>query len=469
MVYTSIEFILFISFFLLIFRLAPVNYRHIIVIAGSLAFIAFFNVYSVVILFLSVLINYYFARSLQKNSSRIILLVGILINASAIILSNYLLYSDGRISTGNISYNTSLLPVILGISFYSLQNIAYLVDVYNKKFEAEKNLLDLWLITCYFPKIVAGPLMLYQDLKPQLNFSNSTSSNYISGFNRILLGFFKKMVIADRLAPSVSSVFDFHDDLPGLTVMIAAIFFTIQLYFDFSGYCDIAIGVSRWMGIELKENFNYPLRSGSVTVFWRRWHMSLIRFLTEYVFYPTAYFFRNLKKHASAIAISVTFIVSAIWHGIGLTFLLWACCHMIFLIAEFYFKRSKANDQQPAYKKVIMPVLVLLLVSFSNIFFRSTSFNDSLYFLRLVFNGNFIPADWLTGFLAPLAIGGHQADLFNLLLTVIIFSIVLRFEKVIFQKFNSGKISIAITLLVVLMIFVFGVFNSGQRFIYMQF
>jgi alginate O-acetyltransferase complex protein AlgI len=225
-------------------------------------------------------------------------IVGIFVNILAIVAFNYIGYFNKNLSVNiqevNFSINAFILAI--GFSFYSIQHIAYLIDIRKNKIKPETNYLHFLFCSTYFPKLISGPVTKYQELTGYAGQNDLDKKLFFSGFNRFLLGLFKKLVIADSLAPSIHSVFDFNNEYPGLTILTGGLLFTIQLYFDFSGYSDMAIGVSNMLGIKLPENFNLPLRATSIGDFWRKWHMSLIRFFTEYIFYPVSYSFQKKEK-----------------------------------------------------------------------------------------------------------------------------------------------------------------------------
>ena len=448
--------------------------RRWLLLVASFIFIGSFNVVSLFAVIFFSTFNFVTGLWLAKRQSEFLFLGALFINCLAIILTNYFLSIHGNFlfSFGSVEFQVGGLLLVIGLSFYSLQHIAYLVDVKMKRILPETDYIDFLLISCYFPKFISGPITLYQHMKGQLAGLSSSAPLRWQGFNRMLLGFLKKMVIADRLAPSVASVFDYNDALPGITIFMAALFFTIQLYFDFSGYCDIAIGASKLLGIELPENFNLPLRSSSITVFWRRWHQTLIHFLTTYVFYPVSFRFRQLKKNAAAIAIVVTFFISALWHGIGLTFLAWGCCHTIYLLMELYLRRAKGTTQkkESKLKKTGLAMYVLALVAFSNLFFRANSTANAQHLVSNVFRPrHFFPESWTVEFVAPLAVGGHQMEQFNWCVTLVFTGLFLLFERKILNLAHSKRFRVLATFIALLLIFTFGVFNNGQRFIYMQF
>jgi alginate O-acetyltransferase complex protein AlgI len=471
---TSPQFLVFLACICgLCFTMAGPARKYLVIVSG-LVFIAAFNLVSLITVVVLASFNFLAGRALLSQPNRLLFRFSVVLNCLAIVLNNYFLAVHGKMefSFGATWFVSGNLLLIIGVSFYSLQHIAYLADVQLKKIQPETSYSDFLLASTYFPKFISGPVTNYQLIRSQLPLVQPSQSGCWQGINRMLLGFFKKMVIADRLAPSVSSVFDYGDTLPGLTILAAAVLFTIQLYFDFSGYCDIALGASGLMGIALPENFNFPLRATSVTVFWRRWHQSLIAFFTEYIFYPVSFRYRRLKKHAAAIAIAVTFLVSGLWHGIGVTFMAWAFCHLLYLLAELYFYKNAALRQEQGNKliKTLYAGAVLVLVSFSHIFFRAGSAQSALRLLSGLFNlPDFFPGSWTVQLIAPLAVGGHQAEQFNLAVTLLITTVAVVLERKMAAWGNSTRFRPWATFLLLLLIFMFGVFDNAQRFIYMQF
>lgn len=313
--------------------------------------------------------------------------------------------------------------------------------------------------------------MLPTEFLSQNEKKSITKEQLISGFQRLLLGLFKKMVIADRLAPAVNSIFDYGDNYSGLTTLVGAYLFTVQLYFDFSGYSDMALGIAKVLGYNLKENFILALRSTSVSEFWRRWHISLITWFTNYIYYPVVYRFRTYKKTAAIIAIAFTFIISAIWHGIGFTFIVWALCHVAYLSFEVLTKRFRvglSENINGLFYKIMSAFVVFNIVCFSNIFFRAETMETAFQLIHNIYSC-FIPTEWLSDFIAPLAIGGHQLEEFNFYISILITGIVILYERRINRIGESEKLNVGYIVACTLLIMLFGVFDSGARFIYMQF
>jgi alginate O-acetyltransferase complex protein AlgI len=471
MSFNSPVFLLFIFLVVALNYMLPVRFRACFLLLASLLFTGYFNIESLITVLVFSAFNFYISRNVAGN--RLLYIAGIFLNAYSIIMFNYFFASGGGFDFAYklINFSMSSFIIALGLSFYALQNIAYLTEVYYKRWQPELSLKNYVLYNSFFPKLISGPVMLPREFMPQIGRDVVTREKLIAGFNRFLLGLFKKMVIADRLAPSVHSIFDFNDANHGLTVLCGAYLFTIQLYFDFSGYTDMALGIGRMLGYDLKENFNLPFRSLSVSEFWRRWHISLISWFSNYIYYPIVYRLRDHKKLAALAGIVATFLVSGIWHGIGFTFLAWALCHILYLCVELLTKgmRSRLSMKLDSIAyKLFCAFLVFNAVSISNIFFRAKSFGRALNLLRGTFS-DFIPARWLQDFTAPLAVGGHQADEFNFYISIVLVLVFLLFEKRIRHVALSEKFNTWYTVICILLIFIFGIFSSGERFIYMQF
>lgn len=471
MVFTSALFLLFLVLVVLVNYLLPLRFRALFLLVASFAFVGYYNVESLITVIVSILFNFYIAR--RVGQSRALYIAGIVLNAYAIVMFNYFHATQRGLdfSYALISFNMQSFIIALGLSFYSLQHIAYLTEIHFKRLQPQTNILDYALYTAFFPKVISGPVMLPNQFLPQVNTNSVTGEKLSGGFNRFLFGLFKKMVIADRLAPAVHSVFDYDNHYSGLTTLVAAYLFTVQLYFDFSGYTDMALGIAKMLGFDLAENFNLPLRSTSVAEFWRRWHISLISWFTNYIYYPVVYRLRAYRKTAALSGILLTFLVSGIWHGIGFTFLAWAICHIIYLSYELITKRfrvSMAERLNTTIYSVFSMFLVFNAVCFSNVFFRASSFAKALQLLKNI-GSSFWPQNMLHDFTAPLAVGGHQLDEFNFYSSIVLTLVFLLFERRLNTKAISEKLSIGFVTLLILLIFVFGVFDGGERFIYMQF
>jgi alginate O-acetyltransferase complex protein AlgI len=465
------RFLIAIVFSIATSKVSNINWRNSLWLLISLVFIASFGILSVLFVVIISSVTFFVARNLAISQTKIILYAGVSLNILAVIASNYIQQLNDAwtlfVPITNTIINDKI--IIVGLSFYAIQHIAYLFDVYANKVMAEKTYVNYLLASSFFSKIICGPISYYPLLSDQFKQTIHFKTFFWLGFNRMLLGLFKKMVLADRLDLSVSSIFDYTDVYPGFTVLAGAILYTLQLYFDFSGYCDIAIGGARMMGITINENFDFPLRSTSMTMFWRRWHKSLILFFTNYVFNPIAFKYRQFGKKGTALGIIFTFLISAIWHGFGLVFLLWATCHIFYLLVELFLFSNKSNEAS-LFKKFCYALVVLICLSISHLFFRSDSASAGIIKLCQVLNiPSFLPKQWMVEFFAPLAVGGHQINIFNFSISLLFISFTLLFERRIFKWATNNYFNPYYFVVMLLLIFVFGIFNQGERFIYMQF
>ena len=278
------------------------------------------------------------------------------------------------------------LMIPVGISFFTFQALGYLWDVYYQRIEAERNFLHYALFISFFPSIVAGPinkasLMLPQikTLRPYFDYDKA-----VAGMRMLLWGLFMKVVVADRVALYVDTVFNSYENYTGLTCLFASFLYTIQIYADFSGYSLMAIGVGKTLGFELTENFRRPYFAVSVTDFWRRWHISLSTWLKDYVYIPIGG--SRCSKMRNYWNIMITFFVSGIWHGANWTFIVWGMLHGIFQVVEKALGQQKCTYGK--FGKTIKILITFLLVNFAWVFFRMPSITDSIAIIKRMFDFN---------------------------------------------------------------------------------
>ncbi len=281
-----------------------------------------------------------------------------------------------------------MLPV--GISFYTFQTLSYTIDVYNGRTQAQKHLGIFAVYVSFFPQLVAGPIERSKNLLPQFYIEHKFSFNRIKyGLQQMLWGFFKKVVIADRLAIVVDAVYNNLDDYTGISLLVATLFFAFQIYCDFSGYSDIAIGSARIMGFELMDNFKRPYFSKSILEFWRRWHISLSTWFRDYLYIPLGG--SRVVKWRWYYNLFITFIISGLWHGANWTFITWGGLHGIFLILaiiltkpERYIIKMLKLDNSIIHK-IYKVTFTFSLVCFAWIFFRANNISDALYIINNLF------------------------------------------------------------------------------------
>jgi len=292
----------------------------------------------------------------------------------------------------NIFYDIPFFNVLLpvGISFYTFQTLSYSIDVYNGKTAAQKHLGVFAVYVSFFPQLVAGPIERSNHLLPQFFQEHKFSYNRVkSGLQKMLWGFFKKIVIADNLAVLVDGVYNNLDSYTGITLIVATIFFTFQIYCDFSGYSDIAIGTARVMGFELRENFKRPYFSKSIQEFWQRWHITLSSWFKDYLYIPLGG--NRVVKWKWYYNIIITFLLSGLWHGANWTFIIWGALHGLYLIFAItlnypkkYFSK-KISSYSPKIDKTIDVIVTFILVTFAWIFFRANNLDDAIYVIKNMF------------------------------------------------------------------------------------
>jgi D-alanyl-lipoteichoic acid acyltransferase DltB (MBOAT superfamily) len=273
----------------------------------------------------------------------------------------------------------------LGLSFYSLQAISYIVDVYYRKYSCEKNLLYFANFKSFFPQLVAGPIERVNTLLPQIKGDFRASNHDLNvGFFLMIWGFFKKIVIADNLAAVADPVFANPQAFSGHTLAIAVLAFTIQIYCDFSGYTDIATGAARMLGIKLSLNFNNPYFATSITNFWHRWHISLSTWFRDYVYTPIGGNRNGTKR--MCIGLIIVFLLSGMWHGANFTFIAWSLIHLISIFVEKVVV-SKRKDEQvrfTSWQQLLNWLVTLCIVMLGWIFFRAENIDDGFYIAKSI-------------------------------------------------------------------------------------
>lgn len=377
-------------------------------------------------------------------------------------LYTFFALSGVRLSMPQISL---LLPV--GISFYTFAAIGYVIDVYNEEIRTENNILYVGLFVSFFPLLLSGPIERGKNILPQLkNLQPFNYGNAVSGLKMMLWGYFMKLVVADRIAIYVDAIFNNLLNHSGITITLAALLYPIQMYADFGGYSLIAIGCAKMLGINVVQNFKRPFFAISMSEFWRRWHISLIKWLTDYIYTPLSFYLRKYKIYGIIISLLITFIISGLWHGASLNFLFWGLIQGILLSFEAATNQKRAvlekklNLKTNKFYIVICIITTYLLFSLSQIFGRSADINDAI----TVFNRIFTIQGSL--FIDEATIG------YSLLGVVILLSkdFIDEFFPQKFSLMNSKNIIIRYSTYLALtaLILLIGVFDGGQ-FIYFQF
>ena len=468
----SIQYLAFLLIVVLINYYSPIKYRNWVLLIASLFFIGFYNLFSLAFLLLISSLSFFAGKFLSNNKSKPVYYLSCAVNLFSLFFLKYFHFEKG-LNWDAANFQIEAIAIALGISFYALQNISYLIEVYKDRIKTTDHFIDFVLFNSFFAKVISGPIESPKTFLPGLrSIEGPDWHDFNYGLQRMGIGFLKKMVLSDRIAPIVAKTFDQNLPMEGFTVWVGVCLFSVQLYFNFSGYTDIAIGSARLLGIKLSENFNFPFRATSISDFWRRWHISLMDWLKLYLYFPVVYNYRKHKKYSVFGGLILVFLLSGFWHGLGLTFFVWSVCHMVYVIAENLLKKSKLFSLKRIPKAVKVPFQIFLtfnLFCFSELFFRSKNISQSLDLLDKLFVFPFFPSNWLNDFWALLIGGGTQEDLFNIYITFSLVVCFLLFEKKIFFAAVSERFNYLLWLLILAIIFIFGIFHSGEQFIYLQF
>ncbi|MBO4337079.1 MAG: MBOAT family protein [Lachnospiraceae bacterium] len=401
MVFSSIYFVfLFFPIVLALYYAVSGRARNAVLLIASLVFYAYGEPVFVFVLMGSVLVNYLLAlaiASLPKGSGRKgLFITDIILNIGLLFIYKYLGFSAGLLShlTGlQLPLKDIALP--LGISFFTFQALSYVADVYRGQ-EPRKNVFELALYICFFPQLVAGPIVRYTDIKDQLCAKDRLSRAFSrpklwerrltdmgEGIERFILGFSKKVLIANQVAVIADSVFDtpdFSTVSPGMA-WLGSVCYTLQIYYDFSGYSDMAIGLGRMFGFRVPENFDHPFISGSVTEFWRRWHISLSSWFKDYVYIPLGG--SRVKRGRRIFNLLVVWLLTGIWHGANLTFMAWGLLYFVLLVLEKYLIRPERFKN--LIIKLVYRAFTLLSVSFLWVLFRAESLAAGIVYIARMF------------------------------------------------------------------------------------
>ena len=304
---------------------------------------------------------------------------------------------------GSAKWDSLNLILPIGISFYTFQTLSYVIDVYKEKIEPEKDFSYYALYVSFFPQLVAGPIERPENLLPQLkNKKGVSSDNLAEGLRLMLIGYIKKIVIADMIGIFVNNVFSDIANANGLLILVGTLLFSMQILCDFAGYSDIAKGIAKCFNIDLMKNFDHPYRSSSVKEFWSRWHISLSTWLRDYIYFPLGG--SRVKFLRWILNIFLVFLISGLWHGANWTFVIWGMMHFVLRVLERVIDRfviKKANKQEAFYNNKVLTnlrmILTFVLVSLTWIAFRSNSLSDMLTAYRLLFTSwNFSSAYFAT-------------------------------------------------------------------------
>lgn len=381
MVFASITFLYyFLPIFLILYFIFPKKYKNIVLLIFSFIFYFYGEPKYILLMLIEVFFSYFMTLSLEKNKSKSLL--GIIISFHIFLLCvfkyfNFIITNINSIFGGNISLLNIVLPI--GISFYTFQIISYEVDVYRGKVKASKSLIDYMTYVFLFPQLIAGPIVRYETISKELKSRKVTLEDFSYGVNRFIIGLFNKVVIANNIG-ELCNILNNSSEVSVLLYWVLGISYMLQIYFDFSGYSDIAIGIGRMIGFKFPENFNYPYIANSVTDFWRRWHMTLSSWFRDYVYIPLGGNRVSTLKHIRNIL--VVWMLTGLWHGASWNFIIWGIYFGVILIIEKYYL-NKVLEKLP---RVIRNIYAMFIVMISFIIFSSDDISSALVAIKGLFS-----------------------------------------------------------------------------------
>ena len=473
MLFNSVEFIVFLIIVFATFWIIPrekINWRNSILLISSYFFYGWWDWRFLALIFFSsiidFLVGYQLGYTRSKAKRKALLAFSMVINLGLLgFFKYYNFFLESFVESfrffgqaPDISRLNIILPV--GISFYTFQTMSYTIDIYRDKINPTKNLLGFLTFVSFFPQLVAGPIERASHLLPQFFQKKVFDYPYaISGTKLIVWGLFKKVVIADNAAILVNGIFSSYESQNSISLILGSLLFSFQIYCDFSGYSDIAIGVSRLFGFDLITNFKFPFLARNIGEHWKRWHISLTSWFRDYLYIPLG---GNRKSPSRTyINVFVVFLVSGFWHGANWTFIVWGTLHGLFYL--IYFKYGKKSDEE--YSSFSMAslfkiLLTFFLVSLAFVFFRSETLMDSYLYLKGIFVGSGSANFALSSSRHTLIMG---ITLLSCLILVA-FEMYSSRKKISEIPFNPASLGV-----LVLLILFMGAFKNHIDFVYFQF
>lgn len=431
MVFSSIVFLCaFLPITFILYTIIPsLKFKNGLLIVASLIFYAYGEPIYILLMLFSSLVNFIFAKIIGCNKVRIkkvFLILDVIINLGMLGIFKYssmVVISLNNILNLNFTVPNILLPI--GISFYTFQILSYVIDVYYNRVKVQNNYFKLLLYISFFPQLIAGPIVKYHDINEQIDNRKQIPEEVAKGIRRFIVGLFKKVLISNVMALAADNIYSYNlTDINIVLSWIGAISYMLQIYFDFSGYSDMAIGLGKMFGFNIKENFNYPYYADSIKDFWRRWHISLSSWFRDYLYIPLG---GNRKgKVRTCINKIIVFFFTGLWHGANWTFVVWGLYHGLFLLLEEYLNFIKKMP------KVIRHIYVIIVVAVGFVMFRANTLYQGIYFIKQMFTGYSF---------SPLSISLAYEQLNPLFIIVLIIAIIgsLPVKKYIKNKVDLNK------------------------------
>ncbi len=477
MLFNSIEFLLFLPVCFIIYWFVVqrnLKLQNAFILLASYFFYGWWDYRFLALIAFSTVVDYSIAILMGKtqsaNRKKLLLFTSLTINLGLLgFFKYYGFFIDSWVdafSALGIEMHKSTLNIILpvGISFYTFQTLSYTIDVYREKLEPSKNFINFAAYVAFFPQLVAGPIERATNLLPQFSKKRVFNEELaISGIHLIIWGLFQKIVIADSCAPYVNSIFDNYENMNSLSLILGAVYFAFQIYGDFAGYSNIAIGTARLLGFDLMRNFNYPYFSRDMAEFWRRWHISLSTWFRDYLYIPLGG--SRGSKWLQLRNVMIIFLVSGFWHGANWTFVFWGFLHALFFVPVLLLNRNRNHLNQvsenrilPSFKEVAQMIVTFLLACVAWVFFRASTITEAFDYLKRTFATSGFDIQYLN-------IERYSIEMLLILFVLITYEWFHRDkEHPFYGKWKWLKIAS-----IILMLLTLGVYSNHQDFIYFQF
>ncbi len=485
MLFNSLDFAIFLPIVFILYWLVVnrnLKFQNLLIVASSYLFYGWWDWRFLSLILFSTVVDYGVGIGLSKvdnNTKRkTLLFLSIIVNLGFLgIFKYYNFFLDSFVAAFSlfgteIKANSLNIIVPVGISFYTFQTLSYTIDVYRRKLEPTRDFIAFSAFVSFFPQLVAGPIERATNLLPQFYTKRTFDySKAVDGLRQILWGLFKKIVIADNCATYANLFFDNSTDYSGSTLLLGALFFTFQIYGDFSGYSDISIGTSRLFGFNLMRNFAFPYFSRDIAEFWRRWHISLSTWFRDYLYIPL-----GGSKGGTWMKVRNTFIifiVSGFWHGANWTFIVWGALNAIYFLPLLLLKKNRAylgviaeGKHLPRVREFFSMILTFSLTVFAWIFFRAESVGHAMSYISGIFSRSF--------FTIPRGINGTRYST-SVVISVIVFIIIewvgrqQQYALANVENIFPKPIRWTFYILLILIIYFVGNFSESIEFIYFQF
>ena len=467
MLFSSLTFLFaFLPLTLALYFLVKDKYKNYILLLASLIFYAWGEPKYIILMIFSIVFNYLIALVIDKNKKKVkkkkaALIASIVVNIGALFIFKYLDFTIHNLNLAfGFNFNSPNLILPIGISFYTFQILSYVIDVYRGKIKVQRNIFTLGTYISLFPQLIAGPIVRYASIEKQLKKRQHSLKLFCDGFRRFIIGFSKKVLIANNVAIIADLVFSDPTGiaLNGWAILFALLAYTLQIYYDFSGYSDMAIGLGKIFGFSFDENFNYPYSAKSITDFWRRWHISLTSWFRDYLYIPLGG--NRCSKIKWVRNFLIVWLLTGLWHGASWNFVLWGLFYAIILLTEKQFL-GKILEKIP---KLLRWIYMFVIVNIGWLLFRVNSLSDLKSIIHSFFEPNISLVDFLSNNFAII-------PYFWFMIIGLIFMFPLKDKiKKRAMKYSCGRLLLDCVLIILFIIGVIALIsNSYNPFIYFRF